>query len=376
MTQRERQLEAPHRRGGKSSPRIVERAAVAGYKGTTWLLGVLPAGVGRAVIGRLSQASYWAWPARRRWSNQNFGHVLGLPPEDPQVRRLALRAYREYGRYLVELMRLPSLPPDELSRLADLDADDIRAIWGNAPGGGLILAAGHVGNNEAVAAGIAHHGLPISVVADDSAFPEMYELLRRQRESWGVQMIPWRNLREIFGVLRRREMLALLVDWGYRSDGIPVQLMGAWTTMPAGPATLAAKTHSRILPIGIRRNGAGGFDVSWAEPIEVRSSDPAELQRATQAMADALGQTIRLAPEQWYSFKPIWPASELEAIDLERRAARMQTGQPDPGPRRGAPRDEADAAAADVAASDAITGDAPAPDGTAAEAPAPEEAPG
>jgi lauroyl/myristoyl acyltransferase len=342
VTSRERQLEAPHRRG-RSSPRIVERAAIAGYRGTTWVLGALPAALGRAVIGRLSQASYLAWPAKRRWSNQNFGHVLGLPPDDPRVRALALRAYREYGRYLVELMRLPTLPPEEVSRLAsNLDADGIRAIWAAAPGGGLILAAGHVGNNEAVAAGIAHHGLPISVVADDSAFPEMYELLRRQRESWGVRMIAWRNLREIFGVLKRREMLALLVDWGYRSDGIPVQLLGAWTTLPAGPATLAAKTGSLILPITIRRNPVGGFDVSWAAPIEVPSGDPADLQRATQALADALGETIRLAPEQWYNFKPIWPATDVEAADLARRAAGMQAGLRDPGPGRGLPRDEAD----------------------------------
>src|SRR5260221_4789892 len=165
-------------------------------------------------------------------------------------------------------MRLPTLPAEEVSRLADLDADDIRAIWSGGSGG-LILAAGHVGNNEAVAAGIAHHGLPISVVADDSAFPEMYDLLRRQREGWGVRMIPWRNLREMFGVLKRREMLALLVDWGYRSDGIPVQLLGAWTTMPAGPATLAAKTGSRILPIGIRRTAAAAFDVYWTDEIVV-----------------------------------------------------------------------------------------------------------
>jgi KDO2-lipid IV(A) lauroyltransferase len=180
-------------------------------------------------------------------------------------------------------------------------------------------------------------------------------------------MIPWRNLREIFGVLKRREMLALLIDWGYRSDGIPVQLMGAWTTMPAGPATLAAKTGSRILPVGIRRHAGGRFDVRWADPIEVHGSDPATLQRATQAMADALGETIRLAPEQWYSFKPIWPASEAEAADLERRARRMQAGQPDPGPNRAIPRDEADAAAADAVGSARPATEGAPPDGTATE---------
>ena len=174
--------------------------------------------------------------------------------------------------------------------------------------------------------------MPISVVADNSSFPEIFEFLRRQREGWGVTLIPWRNLREIFGVLRRREILGLLVDWGYRSDGIPVRLFGAWTALPAGPATLAAKTRSRILPISIRRRPDDTFHVSWPEPIDVTSSDPAELYRATQAMADALAATIAAAPDQWYSFKPIWPSTPDEAADLERRAKLMQAGVADPGP--------------------------------------------
>jgi KDO2-lipid IV(A) lauroyltransferase len=215
----------------------------------------------------------------------------------------------------------------------DLDVDEVQRLWRETPGGGgLIYTVGHVGSNDVVAAGIARHGMPISVVADDSSFPELFEQLRRERESWGVTVIAWRNLREIFGVLRRREMLALLVDWGYRSDGIPVRLFDSWTTLPAGPATLAAKTGSRILPISIHRQPDGTFAVSWPEPIDVHSNDPAELQRATQAMADALADTIAAAPEQWYSFKPIWPSDAAEMADLERRAALMQAGTPDPGP--------------------------------------------
>jgi KDO2-lipid IV(A) lauroyltransferase len=300
----------------------------------SWVLAVLPPGPAAWVIGRASQLSYLAWPTKRRWSNRNFGHVLGLPPDHPRVRAMALRAYFGYGRYLVELLRLPSQPPESIASLAaDLDAAEIKRLWREAPGGGgLIFAVGHVGNNEAVAAAIAGHQLPISVLADDSSFPEIFELLRQQRESWGVRVIAWRNLREIFGVLRRKEMLALLVDWGYRSDGIPVRLFGHWTALPAGPATLAAKTGSRILPITIRRKPDDTFLVTWPAPIDLASSDPAELFRATQAMADALASTVAAAPEQWYSFKPIWPSTPEEAADLERRATLMQAGVADPGP--------------------------------------------
>jgi KDO2-lipid IV(A) lauroyltransferase len=328
----DRRLEAPHRRGG-ASPRIVERVAVLGYRATSWLLAALPPGPAAALIGRLSQLSYLAWPTKRRWSNRNFGHVLGLPPDHPRVRSAAMSAYMGYGRYLVELMRLPTRPPGELAGLVpDLDPEEVREFWRSAPGGGLIITVAHVGNNEAVAASIAHHGMPISVVADDSSFPEIFDILRRQREAWGVKIIAWRNLREIFGVLRRREMLGLLIDWGYRSDGIPVRLFGQWTALPAGPATLAAKTGSLILHVSIRRRADGTFHVSWSSPIEVTSSDPAELQRATQAMADELASTIAAAPEQWYSFKPIWPSRAEEIADLERRAAAMQSGVADPGP--------------------------------------------
>jgi KDO2-lipid IV(A) lauroyltransferase len=164
------------------------------------------------------------------------------------------------------------------------------------------------------------------VVADDSSFPEMFDLLRRQRESWGVKVIPWRNLREIYTVLRRGEMLALLVDWGYRPDGVPVRLFDAWTTLPAGPATLAAKTSSWVLPVVIRRAGPDRFHLSWTEPIAARSSDGPELLRVTQEIARALEHTIGSAPEQWYNFKPIWPATPEESAELEARAAAIRAG--------------------------------------------------
>ena len=303
--------------------RTVEKLALGAYVGATWIVAHVPGALSRWVIGTGSQAGYVFWPTKRNWSNANFGHVAGLPPDHPRVRRLALAAYRQYARYLVEVMHLESMSVVTAGSLvAQEEFDGIEPIWRESEGG-LIFALGHVGNNEAVAAAVASRGWPINVVADDSTFPEMFERFRTLREAWGVHVIPWRNLREIYTVLRRREMLALLVDWGYRSDGIPVRLFDAWTTLPAGPASLAAKTRSRILPIAIRRGDHGAFHISWAPPIEVNSSAPADLQRATQELADALAATIAAAPAQWYSFKPMWPPTAEEGAELERRAAAM-----------------------------------------------------
>jgi len=323
-------LVAPHRRGTRGrGPRPVEKLAIYAYRAGAWIMGQLPVPLARAIVSTMLQTSFVLWPQKRGYVNENFAHVLGRPAASREVRRKALAAYRSYARYVVELMRLPRLSDDEAQALVDTSTLlPLEAYW-QSNGKGLILTTAHIGNLEGVARGIARHGWPIAAVADDTSFPELFEHLRAQRRAWGVELIPWRNLRDLFGVLRRNEILALIVDWGYRPDGIPVRMFGAWTTLPAGPAALAAKTGAPIVHIAIRRaEDRKSLLVTYGDPIEVRSSEPAELQRATQAIADALAATIAAAPDQWYSFKPVWPSSPEEQAALAERAARGETDVP------------------------------------------------
>ena len=79
-----------------------------------------------------------------------------------------------------------------------------------------------------------------------------------------------------------------------------------------------------------RRRTAAPRDL--AEPIRSpRPTRPSSSARPRRSPTRS-PSPIRPAPEQWYSFKPIWPATEAEGADLERRALAMQAGRPDPGP--------------------------------------------
>ena len=235
-------LQAPHRRRDRGlGPRPLEKAAIVAYRAGMWLMGRLPVSVARGIVSFLLQASFFLVPRKRRYVNDNFAHVLGRPPGSLEVRRKAYAAYRSYARYVVELMRLPRLSNDQAAALVDTSTLlPLEAYW-KSTGKGLILTSAHIGNLEAVARGIARHGWPIAAIADDTSFPELFDLLRRQRRAWGVELIPWRNLRDLFGVLKRNEILALVIDWGYRPDDVPVRLFGAWTTLPAGPFAAARR---------------------------------------------------------------------------------------------------------------------------------------
>jgi hypothetical protein len=119
-----------------------------------------------------------------------------------------------------------------------------------------------------------------------------------------------------------------------------------------------------ILPVSIRRTPDQRFHVSYAPVVTVASSSPADLQRATQAIADALEATVGAAPDQWYSFKPMWPPTQAEAAELEARAAAMLADDGSERVHRGVATSPAspaaDVAGAGPTAADAV--DAPAVD--------------
>ncbi len=219
-------------------------------------------------------AGYYLWPSKRHIIHANAAHVLGLPSTHPDVARMARAIYGTYARFVIELMRLPNLPADEPVRLVHLEGEQherFMALWHQCQreGRGIIAVSGHIGSIEVFAGAYAQQGIPTYGLADDSAFRELFELLNTSRARWGVTIIPWRRLRDIFKVMRHPAILGMVVDWGYRADDLPVRLFGSWTTLPAGPATLAARTGAVIVPVLARRRSDGRYDPIMYGPIEV-----------------------------------------------------------------------------------------------------------
>lgn len=318
--------------------RARERSAVHGYRAAAAAIARIPVKVSLPIGRAVFVSSYFAWPQKRRIILSNASHVLGLPPSDRRVRHLARRIYATYASFVIELMRLPALPRDEPTRLMrrgtgeDNDGESFVALFEKlrADKRGLIAVSAHIGSIDLLAGAFALRGLPTYGLADDSAYPELFEEMNAQRRLWGIEVIPWRNLRRVFHALRQPAILGLVVDWGYRPDGIPVRLFGEWTTLPAGPAMLAARTDAAIVPVVCRRLDDGTYEPRHYDPIEVADSSDRAMQRATQRIADAIEDMVATAPEQWYTFKPIWPETAGEKRALAARVVAL-VGTDTPG---------------------------------------------
>jgi KDO2-lipid IV(A) lauroyltransferase len=315
----------PYRRRPRRRSALVklqERPLLVLWRSAEWVFAHIPPRVGVGLLQLVWSFAYYLWPPKARIMRVNLAHVLGLSPDDPKAGAAARRAYRTYGRYLAELLRMPSRPEAEIAELIDQhQLDGFLETFDSSHG--LIIVTAHLGNGEAVVAGFSHLGLPAAVLADDSSQGELFEYLKATRERWGTRVIPWRRLRDVYGVLERGEILAITVDWGYRPGDVPVRLFGTWTTLPAGPAMLAAKSGALIVPVFTVRQPNGRYFVFHADPIRPEGTAKPEIQRVTQRIADAFESALARAPEQWYSFQQQWPATAAEQARLAERAAQL-----------------------------------------------------
>lgn len=302
-------MERPRR--ASAGERRREQLTYWAYRLGEQLISLLPRRLVLPLAAAAGNGAHDLTADKRGLVRENISHVLHLPAGHPRVRRAARRAFRNYAKYLVDVMRLESLASNEVADLVEIDnlelLDEARSR-----GHGVLFCTVHVGGMDLIAPALHRHGHQMHVVADDTTYGRLYEHLRAIRARHGLILIGWRNLRALFRALREGANLVLFCDGGYREGDVPVEFLGEPTTFPAGPATLSARSGAPMLPVACSRLPDERFRTRGLPLITAASDEPAEIYRATQALADALGSVIAEDPGQWYMFRPVWPATDAD----------------------------------------------------------------
>jgi KDO2-lipid IV(A) lauroyltransferase len=288
------------------------------YRAAERVINALPRGVVLPIAAAVGNLAYDLAGSKRDLIHANLARPLGTTPTDRRARTAARRAFRNYAKYLVDMMRIGDLTEAQAADLVHIeDIEVLRAA--RAEGKGVLLCTVHVGGMDLIGAGLKRQGESLHVVADDTTYGRLYDHLADARQRQHIFLIGWRNLRGIFRALKDGENLVLFCDGGYRRGDVPVELCGEATTLPIGPATLAAKSGAPMMPVACKRTADDRFSAAGLPPVHCASTDPVELHRATQAIADALSRVLAEDPGQWYMFRPVWPETDA-GRDHARRA--------------------------------------------------------
>ncbi len=237
---------------------------------------------------------------------------------DADLDELTKAALRSYGRYWLEVFRLPVTPTSVI-------VDGMRAVHEEraraavAADRGVIFALPHSGNWDLAGAWFAATGVPFTTVAERLRPESLYDRFLAFRASLGMEVLPLTGgERPPFGVLTERleagGTLCLMADRDLTPRGVDVDFFGATARMPAGPASLALKTGAALIPVHLAFRPEG-WTVTFYEEVA-----PTDVATMTQVMADRFAQGIRQHPADWHMLQRLW-LDDLDPNDPRRLSA-------------------------------------------------------
>jgi Kdo2-lipid IVA lauroyltransferase/acyltransferase len=252
-----------------------------------------------AAVGAALGRTGYRLGIKKRVVEGNLRTAFPTADEDWIV-RTAEAAYSHLGRETMMMLRLSWTSREELlERTRIVGEEAVRASY--EEGRGVVLVAGHLGNWEVGAAGMAARGFPITAIAKRAANPLFYERILAARERLGVGVIDFADAtRPTLRALRSGQLVAFAADQHAGRAGLWVPFFGKLASTYRGPATMALRTGAPMYLSVPLRQPDGTYEVSMELVDTAGTGDmEADVLRVTREYSSRLEQAVREHPEQY-----------------------------------------------------------------------------
>ena len=280
------------------------------FRLTILITSPLPLWLGYRVGAAVAEICYHFFSRQRRGLNQNMAVVLNSDDTD-EVDALARRAFRNFGKFVIDFIHFPAMTREEVhkrlvfSQWTELD----EAV---AHGRGIVMPTMHLGVWDLGAAAMAAYDYPVNAIVDTFRYHKLDEFVHSSRRKLGMNVITRdRTGPSVYRLVKRGEILAILIDVQPKGQTVEVEFMGKLATVSAIPARIALRTGALVVPSLAFR---GPERDSLIRPIiDVRSAryEPTgdgdrDVVALTQLIMDSFERMMRNHPEQWLLFHPLW----------------------------------------------------------------------
>lgn len=292
-------------------------------RGLLGLLGILPRRTAIGVSTSMAAVAYHLLSGLRRVAATNL--KIAFPElNEAERKRLAKGAFRNLGRILGEMSQFPRATPERLNDIIEFQIDpDVYAEYKRlkSEGRGVIIVSPHLGNWEMLVFGWATFDAPMSYLARRLDNPLIEKLTVSLRTKFGNRPINKTNsVMAAARVLREEGLLGILADVNaHPKEGVFVPFFGVPACTSSGPALLAMRTNSAIVPM------CGAWDEEKGHYVGVHGrmifpSDTGDRQRditeTTAAFTAEVEKLVRRFPDQWLWIHKRWKTRPPGEPDL------------------------------------------------------------
>ncbi len=274
-----------------------------------FVLNLLPRKSSVSLGGFLGKLAYFIIADARKRTRNNLKIAFGKEKDERELKKLALNVFENAGKNVADAVRLKDMKWEEIKKITRIEGlgylDDAYKM-----GRGVVAVTGHIGNFELFAAYLSFKGYKLSVIGRELYDRRLDALLVKRRQSVGLENIPsTASVKQVIKALRSGRVLGVLADQdSTRVRGVFVNFFGRVARTPVGPALLAYKTRSPIVPMAMVREGDDKYKIVVKEPVELASSEDKEkdIIETTQRYTQVLESIIREYPSQWLWMHDRW----------------------------------------------------------------------
>lgn len=234
-----------------------------------------------------------------------------LEISEKQAVKLAKNIYRNFLLNSIEMSGLKYITEEQLVNKIDIEGlENLQEALGRNCG--VIIVSGHFGLWEFVPSWLALNGFPTTIVVRRQNNIEVDKWMEEMREAHGPKTTDsGYGLRGILRALRKGHILALMVDQDNGKQGIFVRFINKWASAPVGPAQIALRTKSPIVPLAMLPNYDGKHLIKVFKPIypEDYKNDFEGQSLMSQEYTKIIEELVRRYPEQWFWLHRRWKTS-------------------------------------------------------------------
>jgi len=264
----------------------------------------------------LGSLAYFLWRPRTAIALANLNLAWEGKKSEAQLRQIARRMYQNFGKGLIEFLRLPLITQKNLNDYVSFEGMN-HLEKARDQGRGVFLLSAHLGNWEMLTAAMSLRGIPTNMLVKKIRNVRIDRFINGIRRQSGVNPINKQDgAGEMLRVLRNNEMVAFVLDQhAIGSEGVRVKFFDQEVSTYKSLAMLARRYKVPIVPLFIIRERRG-FHRVVAEPALTLCKGKTihdSILDDTQQCIHVLERFIRMYPEQWIWLHRRWKPINQQA---------------------------------------------------------------
>ena len=281
------------------------------FQAAAWLFGMLPLRRVQRIAGSLGAFAYATLKLRRGIVRENLTKAFSEEPQE-RLDEIAKAVYQNVATSLCELLWFPSLSPEQLGELVELNDRELFLSL-HARGKGIVIVTAHVGNWELVPPAVfLKTGIPVHSLYKPQSNRLIDERIAERRTRFGTSVVPMGlGVREILRALQQGDAVLVAADQSAPKESIHLDFFGRAVPVFQGPAAFSLKSGASMISVFAIRQPDGRYLLRCKEiPTSDLDYSEESIRILTQRHLAVTEGVIREYPGQWMWTHRRWKHAE------------------------------------------------------------------